>query len=125
MRRPQEPLTSNTALLKQTEHVGLISAACFYVCHLITTYNNVCMFAFIGARAQTAADKVKALTFDLTTQWFVLTQASRWAVGYRGHSRQPSQTGGFKILARYEHHGADARRDHVTGHPGGRSLRPC
>lgn len=82
------------------------------------------MFAFNGARAQTAADKVKALTFDLTTV-VCADQASHWAVGYRGYSRQPTQTGGFKILARYEHHGADACRNHVTGHPGGRSLRPC
>lgn len=33
----EEPLTFDTALLRQTEHVGHISAGCFYVCHLITT----------------------------------------------------------------------------------------
>jgi len=32
----EEPLTFNPALLRQTEHVGHISAVCFYVCHLIT-----------------------------------------------------------------------------------------
>lgn len=69
---------------------------------------------------------IKSRLWHLTLlQWLVLTQASHWAAGYRGYSRQPPQTGGSEIVARYEYHGADARRNYVTGHPGGRSLCPC